>query len=195
MAPDPRRSLSTDPLLDEAKLGTVLGRRLRERRSELGKTLTEIARTVDMSPGYLSTIETGASVPSLPVLARLAHALDISLAETLRTSSSTHVSRGSITDDPGTRLLVPDNSQLEIACQSADAGQTGEAPVTLGNGDVFVYLHQGSLQITVDDETFELAPGDALHGDRPRQISWRATGPEPVLALWTTASTRTLPRS
>lgn len=164
----------------------MLGPRLRERRSDLGKTLTELARAVDLSPGYLSTIENGASVPSLPVLARLAHALDVSLAEILRTSSSTGVASGNITEGTDDRILIPEGSNLEIVRQAARAGETGEAPVTLGHGDVFVYVHHGALQVSIDDEVFELGPGDALHGDRPKRISWRVQGTEPLFALWTT---------
>jgi transcriptional regulator with XRE-family HTH domain len=181
--------LSVDPQLQNAGLGALLGPRLRERRSELGMTLTEVARTVGLSPGYLSTIENGASVPSLPVLARLAHALDVSLAEILRTSSSARVVRGNIADGVDDRALAADGSQLEIVRQSASPGEAGEAPVTLGRGDVFVYVHLGELHVTVDSDTFELRPGDALHGDRPSQVSWRVLGSERMVALWTTAHT------
>ena len=58
------------------ELGTRLGTRLKERRQELGKRLAEVAAAADVSGGYLSSIENGASVPSLPVLARLSHALE-----------------------------------------------------------------------------------------------------------------------
>lgn len=178
--------MSADPELQNASLGALLGPRLRERRSELGQTLTELARAADLSPGYLSTIENGASVPSLPVLARLAHALDVSLAEVLRSSSSARVARGNITDGSDDRVLVPDGSPLETVRQSASPGEAGEAPVSLGNGDVFVYVHCGELQVTVDDGVFELGPGDALHGDRPSQMSWRVLGSARMVALWTT---------
>jgi mannose-6-phosphate isomerase-like protein (cupin superfamily) len=139
-----------------------------------------------MSPGYLSTIENGASVPSLPVLARLAHALDVSLAEILRSSSTERLARGNITDGLENRGLAAGGSQLEIVRQSADPGEAGAAPVVLGYGDVFVYVHLGQLQVTVDDGEFELGPGDALHCDRPSHVSWRVPGSERLVALWTT---------
>jgi transcriptional regulator with XRE-family HTH domain len=179
--------VSAEPHLEDVGLGELLGPRLRERRIELGRTLTELARAVDLSPGYLSTIENGASLPSLPVLARITHALDVPLAEILRRSSSARVARGNITDGLDTRMLAPDGSDLEIVRHNAAPGEEGEAPVTLGNGDVFVYLHAGRLQVRVDYDQFELGPGDALHGDRPRQMSWRVLGTQRALALWATA--------
>lgn len=185
--------MSADPQLQNPSLGALLGPRLRERRLELGKTLTGLARALDLSPGYLSTIENGASVPSLLVLARLTHALDVSLAEILRSSSTARLARGHITDGLETRDLVPEGLQLEIVRHSASPGEAGEAPVALGHGDVFVYVHLGGLQVIVDDGVFELRPGDALHCDRPSRLSWRTLSSGRLIALWTTA--RNGPRS
>jgi transcriptional regulator with XRE-family HTH domain len=179
--------LSAEPELQAPGLGALLGPRLRERRLELGRTLTGLARAVNLSPGYLSTIENGASVPSLPVLARLTHALDVSLAEILRSSSSARLARGHITDGSGNSDLAPEGSQLEIVRHSASPDDAGEALVSLGHRDVFVYVYLGRLEVSVDDEVFELAPGDALHCDRPSRMSWRVLGAERVVALWTTA--------
>ena len=72
----------------------MLGPRLRERRTALGKTLADIAAESDVSPGYISAIEKGTSIPSLPVLARITHALQVSLAEMLRSSNSALLARG-----------------------------------------------------------------------------------------------------
>lgn len=176
--------------LDSPGLGALLGPRLRERRNELGKTLATVARDADLSTGYLSSIETGTSIPSLPVLARIARALEVSLAEILRSSSSARLARGHITDAPTTAELASDGSQLQIVRQSADPAAGGQAPVKLGNGDVFIYLHAGRLAVDLDDGTFELAPGDALHCNQPSEIGWRVLGTERVVALWATARTR-----
>jgi transcriptional regulator with XRE-family HTH domain len=177
----------TDAQIDSPSVGALLGPRLRERRNELGKTLAALAREADLSTGYLSQIETGASVPSLPVLARIAHALEVSLAEILRSSSSARLARGHIAEMDAKSELAASNSQLQIVRHCAEPGEAGEAPVALGNGDVFVYLYLGRLEVTLDDGTFELSSGDALHCDRPSAIAWRVTGPERTVSLWATA--------
>jgi transcriptional regulator with XRE-family HTH domain len=178
--------LSSDPQLDARGLGALLGPRLRERRNELGKTLATLAGEAGLSIGYLSSIETGASIPSLPVLARIAHALEVSLAEILRSSSSARLARGHITDTYTTRELASHSSQLQIIRQCAEPGGAGNAPVSLGNGDVFLYLYVGRLEVTLDDGSFELGPGDALHCDRPSAINWRVRSTGPAIALWAT---------
>jgi len=66
----------------------LLGTRIRERRHELGRKLHQVAAAAGVSTSYLSAIENGGSVPSLLVLAQLSHALELSLAEMLRTSAS-----------------------------------------------------------------------------------------------------------
>ena len=65
-------------------LAARVGARLRKRRSELGRTLAEVAGEADVSVSYLSAVEHGGSVPSLPVLARITHALDVPIADVLR---------------------------------------------------------------------------------------------------------------
>lgn len=175
------------PQLDGADLGSLLATRLKERRHELGRKLAEVAAAADVSTGYLSTIEKGTSVPSLPVLARLAHALELSLAEMLRTSGSARVSRGRIDTALGTTELVGDGSRLQIVRASARPGSTGAAPVALGSGDVFVYVVRGSLEIVVDGAAFEVADGDALHCDLPESVTWRALGEARAVTLWATA--------
>ncbi|MGH3062274.1 MAG: helix-turn-helix domain-containing protein, partial [Gaiellaceae bacterium] len=60
-----------------------MGERLRERRRALGLTLKEAAREAAISTSYLSSIEIGRSVPSLPILARVVGVLGLSLNEVL----------------------------------------------------------------------------------------------------------------
>ncbi len=184
MAPNTSSHLTAHSQLDSPSLGALLGPRLRERRNELGRTLADLAGEAGLSAGYLSAIETGTSVPSLPVLVRIARALEVSLAEVLRSSSSTRLARGHITDAYGTNELAADGSQLQIVRQCAEPGQAGQAPVNLENSDVFLYLYLGRLDVTLDDGVFELRAGDALHCDRPSTITWRVPGTERAIALW-----------
>jgi transcriptional regulator with XRE-family HTH domain len=182
--------MSTPSTVDAGDLASMLGPRLRERRTELGKTLADVARVAALSTGYLSSIEKGTSIPSLPVLARIAHALEVSLAEILRSSGSVRVARGHMGDRARTSRLALEGSPLQIVRRGAGPGERGEAPLSLGNGDVFVFLYRGRLEITVDDGVFELGPGDALHCDRPRTLTWRVSGEEPTVALWASGASR-----
>jgi transcriptional regulator with XRE-family HTH domain len=187
LAADAGRDLSAEPTAGES-LGTRVGTRLRQRRLDLDRKLGEVAGAAGLSVGYLSSIENGGKVPSLPVLARLAHALDMSLSEILRTSASSRLSRGSLTSRLGQEHLNAEGSQLRIVRLSRKPGSRGKAPLAFGRGDVFVYVHAGRFEIDVDGRVFEVGPGDALHGDRPRSMTWRVTGDETATSIWAAAA-------
>jgi transcriptional regulator with XRE-family HTH domain len=171
-----------------AGLGPRLGTRLRERRREVGRRLADVAQAATVSTGYLSSIEKGASVPSLPVLARLAHALDLSLAEILRTSATERLARGRLSDALGAKRMAAQGSRLQIMRSVARPGEEGRAPVRLGGTDVFVFLYRGALEVDVDGSAFSLGPGDALHCDLPHAMRWRVVGEERAVSIWTGAS-------
>ena len=186
MAADAGGDLTAEPTGDES-LGARVGTRIRQRRLELDRKLSEVAASADLSVGYLSSIEKGGKVPSLPVLARLSHALEMSLAELLRTSASTRLARGSMSNKLGREWLNAEGSQLRIVRVSSKPGARGSAPLSFGRGDVFVYVLHGELTIDVDGTRFEVGPGDALHGDRPRSMTWSVTGTETATSVWAAA--------
>lgn len=61
----------------------TLGRRVRERRSQLGLKLEQLAAAIDRAPSQVSAIENGKREPSLPVLRALAQALECTVDELL----------------------------------------------------------------------------------------------------------------
>lgn len=184
MAAHAGSDLTQAPGTAAGELGSLLGVRLLERRRELGRTLGQVGRAAGVSASYLSSIENAASVPSLPVLARLAHALELSLAEMLRSSASARVTRGRIGSAVGAQRIGADDSRLQIMRRCARPGERGRAPVRLGDTDVFVFLHSGRLEVVVDGTPFALEAGDSLHCDLPAKVSWTVTGEERAIALW-----------
>jgi transcriptional regulator with XRE-family HTH domain len=158
-------------------LGNLLGRRLRDRRRELGLTLADLGTAAGISVGHASSIEKGASLPSLPVLARIAHALELTLADVLRASVSPRIAEGRIDDRPATAQLSPQGSRIRIVRARLGGGASAPPPVEItGEDDVFVFVHDGSLVVEVnEDEVHELEAGDSIHCHAPRSIAWRAT--------------------
>ncbi|MFG3657082.1 helix-turn-helix domain-containing protein [Streptomyces sp. NPDC047706] len=66
----------------------ALGQAVYDRRTELGLSQSELARRAEMTQPQISNIEGGDSVPTLPLLTRLAKALDASLTINLDGDSS-----------------------------------------------------------------------------------------------------------
>jgi transcriptional regulator with XRE-family HTH domain len=63
----------------EAGYAFALGQAVHDRRTALGLSQTELARRAEMTQPQISNIEGGDSVPTLPLLTRLAKALDAAL--------------------------------------------------------------------------------------------------------------------
>jgi transcriptional regulator with XRE-family HTH domain len=67
----------------EEALREELGRRLRARRSSLGRTLASVAMQAGLSVPYVANLENGRGNPTLSSLHRLAGALGVALSELL----------------------------------------------------------------------------------------------------------------
>jgi transcriptional regulator with XRE-family HTH domain len=67
-----------------AALKKKLGARIRDRRSALRMSQEDLAFNADLSPTYLSQIETGKRNPSLDTIFRLSLILKIELSELLK---------------------------------------------------------------------------------------------------------------
>ncbi|MGW1077006.1 helix-turn-helix transcriptional regulator [Streptomyces sp. NPDC002537] len=63
----------------EIRMAFDLGQAVHDRRVELGISQVELARRAQMTQPQISKLELGGTVPTLPLLARLAKALDASL--------------------------------------------------------------------------------------------------------------------
>jgi ribosome-binding protein aMBF1 (putative translation factor) len=60
---------------DEARRAFLIGHAVRERRLALGLSQTEVASRAAMTQSALSRLEAGGTVPTIPVLERIAVAL------------------------------------------------------------------------------------------------------------------------
>ena len=72
-----------------ARLAYELGRAVRELREQRGWSQTDLARAASMTQSSVARFEAGGTVPTLPVLDRLAQALDAELNVTV--TARTHV--------------------------------------------------------------------------------------------------------
>ena len=175
---------STPPTEESFDLVNVVGKRLRERRRELGLTLAEVAAAADISVGHSSAIEKGSTLPSLSVLARLSHALQLTLAEVLRASPSPRIARGHISTEPGSSTLVSTGSRIQVVYAWQPAGTLSDPPFPLAGDDLFLFVSDGEIEIHEGDEHHALATGDSVHFHAPTAITWAATSPAGAGTVW-----------
>lgn len=67
---------------EAARMAFELGRRVRELREQQSWSQSELARQAGMTQSAVARFESGGTVPTLPVLERLARALEVELAVT-----------------------------------------------------------------------------------------------------------------
>ncbi|MEU6520850.1 helix-turn-helix transcriptional regulator [Streptomyces sp. NPDC046978] len=72
-----------DRLYEETELAHVLGQMVYDRRTALGLSPTELAERCGRKQPQISRIEGGSTIPTIPLLRRLARALDADLTISL----------------------------------------------------------------------------------------------------------------
>ncbi len=166
-------------------LARRLGARVRERRLSQGRTLADVANEAGVSVSYLSAIELGTNVPSLPILARLVHALRLTLHELLKGEQRLHVRDGEVDlQRVGKHELHHPAMRLRVASVVAEPGERGDAPLPLGNATVFVFVERGALLVEVDGSPYALGQGDALDAVEVTDMRWQTLGELPTVSIW-----------
>jgi transcriptional regulator with XRE-family HTH domain len=170
---------------DGETLARRLGARLRQRRLALDRTLADVAGEAALSVSYLSAVEKGVNMPSLPVLARLVHALRLTLHELLREEDPLQVRSGDMaTEEPGEQELDHPDLRLRVVSLVSRPGDRGEAPLPVLGFTIFVFVERGALALEVDGALYALGQGDALDAVDVRDIRWETLGETPAVSLW-----------
>ncbi|MEV4348106.1 helix-turn-helix transcriptional regulator [Actinoplanes sp. NPDC049596] len=77
-----------DAAYEKARAALQLGQMVHDRRTELGLTQADLAERAGMTQPQLSRLEFGGATPTMPLLARLAAALDAELDIAFRPHAS-----------------------------------------------------------------------------------------------------------
>ena len=156
-----------------------VGEKVRELRSARGWTLDALARATGLSKGLLSKIENFRAVPSLPVLATIARALDRDLADLVADVQARPARPWLLVRSGEARPVKREDARgfRYRALPAADCGGTqfqafrlelapgaSRDPATT-DGDEFLHLMRGEIEFVLGDEEIRLAAGDSLYFD------------------------------
>jgi transcriptional regulator with XRE-family HTH domain len=172
-----------------------VGRRLRALRQSRGVSLSELARETDYTAGYLSQVESGASIPSISALATLAAALGSSITAFFgpETTEKVRVSRAG---DPQKLRMAPNAAEeyVVFSHRGPDAAfsalihhlyPAAEVVRHRHPGERFALMLSGSGRLTmIDGEGHELQPGDAVHYSSHPEHQLQVTSNGPAEILW-----------
>lgn len=168
-----------------------LGERIRRLRLARDLTLRQVGERAGLSPTHLSEIERGKTSPTVGALLRIARALGEDASRLVEPGAA----RRAVVTRRAERVLslagggafrslsgAVDPHDLSVAEVDIPAGEP--APRQAECGEEFLFVLEGAVEITLEDERHLLARGDAIHyaASRPHHIHNR--GAVRARVLW-----------
>jgi transcriptional regulator with XRE-family HTH domain len=160
-------------------------------------TARSLADVCDITPGFISQLENGTVLPSIPTLMRLAAELGVRPSDLLQPDApSTQLVRVAdrrVYDYPDRQfreaIISSDESNLfELAwCVVDPHGGTGPDLFTHGSMTECVVCVRGRIDIHVDSDTYTLGPGDCLTLSGSSVHGCTNNSDEPAETYWVTA--------
>jgi len=146
-----------------------IGKKIKKARTEKKVSLDNLANDTGFSESYLKKIEAGTETPAVGTLLQISRALKLDSSYFLReqeTSLSSRVQEYTKrTDNYAYTTLTPgaENKHLKAFKVSVDPRQAHKGVGYHHEGEEFVYVLQGDIEITVGEHVNKLRQGDSLH--------------------------------
>jgi transcriptional regulator with XRE-family HTH domain len=194
---DPDNSKVTPLTLpDIERTVSELGAKLAAARAERGWSLAELARRAGVSTASVHKIEKSGMTPTIATLMKVASALGTSVsyfidedvaappaiivrgdARARLYTSKTGIALDNVSGRYGRYRLAGAEARVE-------AGASSGADPMRHPGEELVYLLEGAMRFTVDDDVIDLEPGDSVHFRTDRPHTWENPSERPARALW-----------
>jgi len=170
-------------LFDKDVLTIDVGGRLRQLRTERGKSMRALARDSGLSTNALSMIERGRTSPSVSTLYKLAGALEVPITAFFRLEPPKQeiVFRRA---DERKQVEFPNGlwqglggesfrGYMEPFILTLEPGGSSGPYGMVHTGNEFVICLEGCVEYTVEEQIFELKSGDNLIFASQMRHSWR----------------------
>ncbi|WP_067873661.1 helix-turn-helix domain-containing protein [Nocardia vermiculata] len=172
-----------------------IGRRAAQLRRDRGWTLAMLGNEVGLSSTQLSRIESGARQPSVGTLIELARAFGVTLSELVAENrvDQFHLVRAGerSSHDTANGVLAPLSGNYPgLAAVHLTIPVAAEAPRARHQGEEWLYVLAGSIEVSVDATTTRLEAGDAVHFPSHAAHSVRSVGSKPAETLIVSTGTR-----
>ena len=145
------------------------GKKIKKARLDKKITLDVIANETGFDKAFIKKVESGEQIPSVGTLLQISRALGIDSSFFLKEQESTAEERAKAytkrTDNYAYTPLTPgaENKHLKAFRIVVEARQAHDGVGFLHEGEEFVYVLKGNVEIQVGDNINTLGPGDSLH--------------------------------
>jgi DNA-binding transcriptional MerR regulator/quercetin dioxygenase-like cupin family protein len=167
-----------------------IGAHLRRLRLERGLSLSQVAKKVGISVGFLSALERSQMSASVSTLRKLAlyyktNILDFFDAAESRGRLVSPGKRKILEAGPGVRmeLLAWGNTVMEPHLFRI-APKAGSGESYAHEGEEFLYVLRGELRISVEQEEYRLRTGDSFYFESATPHRWLNAGRSETWVLW-----------
>jgi DNA-binding transcriptional MerR regulator/mannose-6-phosphate isomerase-like protein (cupin superfamily) len=168
----------------------AIGVRLRQLRNTRRLSLAQVAAAVGISVGFLSALERShmsASVSTLRKLARFYKTNILGFFDPAEPNVRlvSPEKRKVLEAGPGVRmeLLAWGNTVMEPHLFRI-APQSGSGESYTHEGEEFLYILRGELQISLEEEEYRLQPGDSFYFESATPHRWKNPGRGETWVLW-----------
>lgn len=151
----------------------MIGSRLKQRRTEMGLSLRELAKTVGLTASFLSQVEREEVDPSITSLRQIAEGLQVPIFYFLESDATSVVVRAD--ERPKLKLArshlayelltPPTNKNVEMYVGKMEPGAASADEPWGHLGEECLLVLEGSMQIEVGSENYILQPGDSIFFD------------------------------
>jgi quercetin dioxygenase-like cupin family protein len=161
-----------------------VGRRIKKARTAKKVTFDRLANETGFSVDYLKEIESGKEIPPVGALLQISRALELDAGYLLREEEANLKKRIKAftkrTENYAYTTLTPgaENKHLKAFKVTVDALQDHKGVGYQHEGEEFVYVLKGDMEIIVGDHVNRLKTGDSLHFNSGIRHKMRNVGKE-----------------
>ena len=148
---------------------TPIGKRIRRARLDKKMSLDTMANETGLSKEFIKKVEGGEKRPSVGTLLQISRTLQLDSGFLLKEQGDTTEERSKAytkrTDNYAYTPLTPgaENKHLKAFRIVVDAGSSHDGVGFHHEGEEFVYVLEGRVEVQVGDHINLLEPGDSLH--------------------------------
>jgi transcriptional regulator with XRE-family HTH domain len=159
---------------NKGDLAKKIGIRLKELRQDGGLTLEKLAVATDLSSAFLSRIENGLSIPSIPTLQSIADALSVNIGFFFRDGDQQQYkityqgARKKIVTEKGYEIEILNEGMMNPFMEPAIVtnmrkDREPEVEASVHEGQEFMYVIEGKLELILGGKKYALKKGDAAY--------------------------------
>ena len=175
-------------------LAKKIGIQLKELRQDVGLTLEKLAAATDLSPAFLSRIENGLSIPSIPTLQSIADALSVNIGFFFRDGDQQQYkityqgARKKIVTEKGYEIEILNEGMANPFMEPAIVtnmrkDREPEVELSVHEGQEFMYVIEGKMELILGSKKYSLKKGDAAYWNGSIPHKGISVGKKPARTL------------